>query len=47
MMNRKTQARLWTHGYDFYSPTKPMVGTYYGGEKGGKGWFTSKPGEYE
>jgi hypothetical protein len=29
--------RLWTHGYDFYSNSRPWIGTYYGGEKGGKG----------
>jgi hypothetical protein len=40
--------RLWTHGYDFYSITRPIVGTYYGGEKGGKGdmWHT-KQADYE
>jgi len=30
-------ARLWTHGYDFYSISRPIIGTYYGGEKGGGG----------
>lgn len=36
-------ARLWTHGYDFYSIRRPIVGTYYGGEKGGKGsWAASQ-----
>ena len=30
-------ARLWTHGYDFYSITRPIIGTYYGSFKGGKG----------
>lgn len=30
-------ARLWTHGYDFYSITRPTIGVYYGGDKGGKG----------
>lgn len=35
-------ARLWTHGYDFYSPTRPWIGTWYGAEKGNKGsWHTS------
>ena len=35
-------ARLWTHGYDFYSPTRPWIGTWYGGEKGNRGsWHTS------
>eukprot|EP01062_Namystynia_karyoxenos_P019365 TRINITY_DN17276_c0_g1_i1.p1 TRINITY_DN17276_c0_g1~~TRINITY_DN17276_c0_g1_i1.p1 ORF type:complete len:610 (+),score=139.31 TRINITY_DN17276_c0_g1_i1:54-1883(+) len=29
--------RLWTNGYDFYSITKPVIGTYYGAEKGGRG----------
>lgn len=28
--------RLWTHGYDFYSNTRPWIATYYGDEKGGK-----------
>jgi len=33
--------RLWTHGYDFYSISRPLVGTYYGNEKGGRGgWRT-------
>ncbi len=32
-------ARLWTYGYDFYSITRPYVGTYYGSDKGGgEGW---------
>jgi len=30
-------ARLWTHGYDFYTVTRPYIGTYYGGEKGNQG----------
>lgn len=30
-------ARLWTHGYDFYSITRPLIGVYYGGDKGNKG----------
>lgn len=35
-------ARLWTHGYDFYTIRRPIIGTYYGGEKGGKGnWHAS------
>lgn len=29
--------RLWTHGYDFYSPSRMHIGTFYGGEKGSKG----------
>ena len=35
--------RLWTHGYDFYSVSRPYLGTYYGGEKGGRGggWRTT------
>jgi len=32
-------SRLWTYGYDFYTITRPIVGTYYGGEKGGRGWW--------
>ncbi|KAH9258532.1 hypothetical protein BASA81_003034 [Batrachochytrium salamandrivorans] len=28
--------RLWTHGYDFYSNTRPWIATYYGKDKGGK-----------
>ncbi len=39
-------ARLWTHGYDFYSLSRPVIGTYYGGEKGGLGGSTwSSPDE--
>ncbi|KAH9259096.1 hypothetical protein BASA81_002716 [Batrachochytrium salamandrivorans] len=36
--------RLWTHGYDFYSNSRPFIGTYYGGEKGGKShsWKTGE-----
>jgi hypothetical protein len=35
-------ARLWTHGYDFYSIARPVIGTYYGGEKGGiENWHHS------
>ena len=30
-------ARLWTHGYDFYSITRPTIGVYYGNDKGGRG----------
>eukprot|EP00924_Labyrinthula_sp_SR-Ha-C_P014127 maker-scaffold_77-snap-gene-0.1-mRNA-1 protein AED:0.02 eAED:0.02 QI:8/1/1/1/1/1/2/568/462 len=30
-------ARLWTHGYDFYTISRPVIGVYYGKEKGGKG----------
>jgi hypothetical protein len=30
-------ARLWTTGYDFYSLARPVLGTYYGNEKGGLG----------
>lgn len=40
-------ARLWTHGYDFYVLSRPIIGTYYGVEKGGMGSFGSKPGESE
>jgi len=29
-------ARLWTHGYDFYTPTRAYIGTYYGNEKHSK-----------
>lgn len=38
-------ARLWTHGYDFYSPTRPNVGTWYGADKGGKSFFKSQSEE--
>ena len=32
-------ARLWTHGYDFYTMTRPSIGTWYGGDKGNTdGW---------
>jgi len=35
-------ARLWTNGYDFYSLARPVIGVYYGSEKGGKGgWRTN------
>jgi hypothetical protein len=27
-------ARLYTNGYDFYTPTRPYIGTFYGNEKG-------------
>jgi len=39
--------RLWTHGYDFYSNSRPWIGTYYGGEKGGKSfhWKTDQINE--
>ena len=30
-------ARLWTHGYDFYSPTRAHIGTWYQSQKGNKG----------
>jgi len=34
-------ARLWTNGYDLYTLMRPVVGTWYGGEKGGLGgWHT-------
>ena len=33
-------SRLWTYGYDFYSVSRPYIGTYYGGQKGGKGWWS-------
>ena len=33
--------RLWTHGYDFYSITRPIIGVYYGGAKGGKGGWVN------
>ena len=36
---------MYTHGYDFYTITKPHLGTYYGGEKGGKGHFGASPEE--
>jgi len=36
-------ARLWTHGYDFYSITRPIIGVYYGGEKGNHGsWHSDR-----
>ena len=38
-------ARLWTHGYDFYSITRPILGVYYGAEKGGKGSWTHDTAE--
>jgi len=32
-------ARLWTHGYDFYTMTRAAIGTWYGGDKGNReGW---------
>jgi len=30
-------ARLWTNGYDFYTLSRPVVGVFYGDEKGGRG----------
>lgn len=30
-------ARLWTNGYDFYTPTRAYIGTYYGAGKGNRG----------
>jgi hypothetical protein len=29
--------RLWTNGYDFYTLSRPVVGVWYGNEKGGQG----------
>mmetsp|Transcript_7382 Transcript_7382/g.11810 ORF Transcript_7382/g.11810 Transcript_7382/m.11810 type:complete len:474 (-) Transcript_7382:809-2230(-) len=40
-------ARLWTHGYDFYSITRPIIGVYYGSEKGGKGSWKHNHAEQE
>lgn len=34
-------ARLWTNGYDFYTITRPIIGVYYGKDKGGKGGWKS------
>jgi len=34
-------ARLWTNGYDFYTLSRPVVGVYYGDEKGGEGSWSS------
>jgi len=31
-------ARLWTNGYDFYSPARPLIGTWYGFLKGNGIW---------
>jgi len=39
-------ARLWTAGYDFYSITRPILGTYYGAQKGGKGGFKHNSDEH-
>ena len=30
-------ARLWTHGYDIYTPSRAYIGTWYQGQKGNKG----------
>mmetsp|Transcript_1306 Transcript_1306/g.1907 ORF Transcript_1306/g.1907 Transcript_1306/m.1907 type:complete len:470 (+) Transcript_1306:164-1573(+) len=38
-------ARLWTHGYDFYTITRPIIGVYYGGMKGGKGGWNHNTAE--
>jgi hypothetical protein len=38
---------MWTHGYDFYTMTKPWVSTYYGGDKKNKGSFSASPDEYK
>ena len=27
-------ARLWTNGYDWYSPSQPVIGVWYEGDKG-------------
>lgn len=30
-------SRLWTHGYDFYTLSRSIVGVYYGDDKGSRG----------
>jgi len=35
-------ARLWTSGYDFYTPMRPALGTYYADERGGQGGWLPK-----
>ena len=36
-------ARLWTHGYDIYSPARAYIGTWYQSEKGNKGsWHVNR-----
>jgi len=36
-------ARLWTHGYDFYSPSRPYIGTWYGGDKHNRASWSTPP----
>ncbi|CAK9002413.1 [Skp1-protein]-hydroxyproline N-acetylglucosaminyltransferase (Glycosyltransferase GnT51) (Skp1-HyPro GlcNAc-transferase) (UDP-GlcNAc:Skp1-hydroxyproline GlcNAc-transferase) (Skp1 GlcNAc-Tase) (UDP-GlcNAc:hydroxyproline polypeptide GlcNAc-transferase) [Durusdinium trenchii] len=40
-------ARLWTHGYDFYSLSRPVIGVYYGNDKGGHGSWKHDRAESE
>lgn len=40
-------SRLWTNGYDFYSPTRAYIGTYYQQEKGSKGSWRVNHGELQ
>eukprot|EP00927_Polykrikos_kofoidii_P050114 TRINITY_DN4404_c0_g2_i1.p1 TRINITY_DN4404_c0_g2~~TRINITY_DN4404_c0_g2_i1.p1 ORF type:complete len:495 (-),score=60.12 TRINITY_DN4404_c0_g2_i1:106-1590(-) len=40
-------ARLWTNGYDFYSLARPVLGTYYGDDKGGLGGWNVVSSENE
>uniref|UniRef100_A0A7S4RT15 Protein xylosyltransferase n=1 Tax=Alexandrium monilatum TaxID=311494 RepID=A0A7S4RT15_9DINO len=41
-------ARLWTNGYDMYSPMRPYVVTFYGDDKGGRGgWVTNARQKYQ
>jgi hypothetical protein len=36
-------ARLWTNGYDLYALSRPVIGTWYGDEKGGDaGWDSTR-----
>jgi hypothetical protein len=40
-----THTHTHTHRYDFYALRRPVIGTYYGGAKGGRGMFAMHPEE--
>jgi hypothetical protein len=39
--------RLWTNGYDMYTLARPVIGTWYGDQKGGEGNWRVADGEAE